>query len=85
MIEIDLHGFELVDAKTEIIFAIKEHQDESTVLIIHGYNQGQVLRSYIRSDRFKQDMKKQGIIVNRISDQGDKEGTTTFSFTIIEK
>lgn len=84
MIEIDLHGFELVDAKSEIIFKLKENPEESTALIIHGYSQGRVLRSYIRSDKFKQDMKKQGIMVNRIEDQGDTEGTTTFSFKFIK-
>ncbi len=83
MIEIDLHGFELVDAKTEVLLKIKENPEETTALIIHGYNQGKVLRSYFRSEKFKQDMKKQGILVNRIEDQGDSEGTTSFSFILI--
>lgn len=83
MFEIDLHGFELADAKSEIYFSLVENQDQSTVLIIHGYNQGRVLRSYIRSEKFKVDMKAKGIKVERIEDEGDSEGTTTFSFKIV--
>ena len=80
MIEIDLHGFELVDAKSEIIFKMRENCDDSIALIIHGYNQGRVLRSYIRSDRFILEMRKKGIILKRIEDYEDPEGTTTFFY-----
>jgi hypothetical protein len=82
MIEIDLHGLELVDAKTEIYFKILENNNDDTVLIVHGYKQGKILRNYIRSARFITDMKKQGISLSISGDCGDHEGTTTFKYIV---
>lgn len=61
-IKFDLHGFRLFDAIEEIIDIIEDsiYSRDYTLLIIHGYRRGQVLKNYFRSKKFLKDMAKEG-------------------------
>ena len=63
--EIDLHGFELVEAMIEVDYAIREciGDGESQITIVHGFHSGSVLKNYFRSARFIRDMKKSGVSI----------------------
>lgn len=64
-LKIDLHGLELATAKIELYYALQECivNGDDELEIVHGYRHGTVLKDYIRSNSFIQDMKKDGIIV----------------------
>jgi DNA-nicking Smr family endonuclease len=58
----DLHGFGLFDAIEEIIEILEDciSLREYTLLIIHGYRRGQVLKNYFQSKKFLRDMANEG-------------------------
>jgi len=51
-IEVDLHDLRLYDAEIEICNAIEEAwcNDNRCLLMIHGYNNGVAIRSFIQSE-----------------------------------
>ncbi len=53
----DLHGFELMGAKDEILLKLEECQikGDKVLEIVHGYHGGQVLRNYCRSRQLIED------------------------------
>ncbi|MEJ2248933.1 MAG: Smr/MutS family protein [Candidatus Lokiarchaeota archaeon] len=61
----DLHGFNLKDAIEEIMESIElcHLLGDNYLLLIHGYRRGQVLKNYIRSKNFLDDMKEKGFNV----------------------
>ena len=61
-IRINLHGCYLDEAKEKIIQSLNKfwRSRRYNVLIIHGHNNGVVLRNYIRSKKFISDMKVEG-------------------------
>ena len=65
--ELDLHGFELDEAKTEVLHALAECRvNEDAVLdLVHGYH-GAILLSYFRSSRFRAAMARQGFGILRM-------------------
>ena len=81
--EIDLHGYKLVEAKLEMqdIFQECYDADEKEINIIHGWKQGQVLRNYFRSNRFLSEMKKQGILI--VERRYISEGETQLLFKFL--
>ena len=66
--KIDLHGLTLDEAIIELRMGLSESLqcDDSIVEIIHGYHNGQVLKTYLHSSRFEADMLKEGIIFTRL-------------------
>ena len=60
--EIDLHGYELWDAIEEMCYRLEECNIKGIreIAIIHGYQHGQVLKHYFRSEGFLKDMFKEG-------------------------
>ena len=57
----DLHGFGLFDAIEEIIDILEDCKSlRETLLIIHGYRRGQVLKNYFQSKKFLRDMADEG-------------------------
>ena len=76
--EIDLHGFELWEAKEEVLYFLEEYQVKGIreVKIVHGYHRGQVLKRYFQSEKFLKDMKNQGIIL--IKKSNSNQGETCF-------
>ncbi len=69
--KVDLHGHELLDAKDEILLILEECVLNGDFLLelVHGYKQGQVLKNYIRSDRFIREMAREGYILARKQDK----------------
>ena len=65
--ELDLHGFELDEAKMEVLHALAEClATEDTVLdLVHGYH-GAILLRYFRSTRFRAAMARQGFGILRM-------------------
>lgn len=65
--KIDLHGLELIGAKEELALQLEECQvmGVKEVIIIHGYQHGQILKNYIRSERFLEEMRKEGLKLKR--------------------
>ena len=62
MMEIDLHGLELLEALDEIAYKLEECQMKGIreITLIHGFHKGQVLKNYIRSEGFLKEMAKEG-------------------------
>lgn len=53
--ELDLHGKSLEDAQAELIYTINSVDlSYKSVLVVHGYHLGTVLKDYIR-DKFNHD------------------------------
>ena len=65
--EIDIHGFELIEAIDEISYTLNICKIEGVkeISIIHGYHHGQVLKNYIRSEGFLREMKREGYELRR--------------------
>ncbi|WP_457556808.1 Smr/MutS family protein [Candidatus Harpocratesius sp.] len=80
--KIDLHGYELSDAIVEISYAIRELdlKNDHVIEIVHGFHSGQVLKNYIRSKKFLQDMKKDGYFLKALS--GNNPGSSFFLVTM---
>lgn len=76
--KIDLHGCELITAKMELYYALEECiiNDDDELEIVHGYQHGSVLKNYILSTSFINDMKKEGFILKLKSKKN--EGSTIF-------
>jgi hypothetical protein len=62
--DIDIPGFELWEAIEEILFKLEECRIKGIqeILIIHGYQHGQRLKSYIQSEGFIKEMAREGFI-----------------------
>ena len=62
IIKCDLHGFRLFEAIEEIIGIIEGclSSGYNLLFIIHGYRNGQVLKNYVRSKEFLEDMIREG-------------------------
>ena len=77
----DLHGYELWEAKEEIVSKLEECRIRKggKIKIIHGHQHGQVLRNYFRSDLFIIEMNKLGYDL----EMKDPKylGSTTFMFS----
>jgi len=58
----DLHNLELQEAKSKILFCLEECliTDKKEIEIVHGYKHGHVLKDYIESIRFKNEMAENG-------------------------
>ncbi|MHA1585345.1 MAG: hypothetical protein ACTSVU_02590 [Promethearchaeota archaeon] len=69
LLELDLHGYELSEALVEIYMLIGEIDDSEQyeIKLIHGYHSGQVLKHYIKSTKFLQEMKKNNIHLTKIN------------------
>ena len=65
--ELDLHGFELDEAKMEVLQALAECRvNEDAVLdLVHGYH-GAILLRYFRSARFRAQMTREGFVIRRM-------------------
>ncbi len=63
---VDLHGFNLKDAKEEVICTLEDilAKGQRKVAIIHGYRNGQVLKNYFQSEQFLEDMNANGYGLN---------------------
>ncbi|MHA1643108.1 MAG: hypothetical protein DRO88_02450 [Promethearchaeia archaeon] len=66
--KIDLHGMELIEAVIEILYCIREADlsTDNIIEIVHGYHSGYILKNYIRSKRFIQEIRKEGFIITPI-------------------
>jgi hypothetical protein len=55
---LDLHGFQLIDAKYAIkkLIKIAIKNNENELFLIHGFHNGTVLKSYIRDGELTKDM-----------------------------
>jgi DNA-nicking Smr family endonuclease len=66
--EVDLHGLELSEAMVEIYQCLREcnkfHEDKIT--FVHGFHSGQVLKNYIRSPQFLQELQRNGFKLKKI-------------------
>ena len=62
MVSVDLHGLELSEAITEVYMTLQESRTDgdSFLEIVHGYHHGTILKSYFRSNKFIQAMRKEG-------------------------
>ena len=76
--QIDIHGFELNEAIDEISYTLNACKIEGIkeISIIHGYHHGQVLKNYIRSEGFLNEMKREGYELRRKRE--DNPGITNF-------
>jgi len=74
--KIDLHGLTLDEAIIELRMGLSESLqcDDSVVEVIHGYHSGQVLKTYLQSNRFEGDKLKEGIIITRLK-KGSSPGS----------
>ena len=65
--ELDLHGFELDEAKMEVLQALAEcRMNEDAVLdLVHGYH-GAILLRYFRSGQFRARMAREGFAIQRM-------------------
>ncbi|MHA1819430.1 MAG: Smr/MutS family protein [Promethearchaeota archaeon] len=74
MLEIDVHGFYLEDAKYEILEKIDECLviGEETLKVIHGYHT-HIIRDYIRSRAFIDFARDNGYEITTLE---DTQGTT---------
>jgi hypothetical protein len=65
--ELDLHGFELDEAKMEVLHALAECRvNEDAVLdLVHGYH-GSILLVSFRSARFRAAMGREGFVIRRM-------------------
>ena len=79
IVKCDLHGFELAEAWVEILQALQECQinDDFYIEIVHGYKHGQILKDYILSSQFINDIAKAGFHLKKI--RSLNPGTTLFS------
>ncbi len=61
MLKCDLHGYRFKEAKFKIIESLRKcfNQRKYSIHIIHGYH-GHILKDYIESQEFLEDMKKEG-------------------------
>ena len=82
MVSIDLHGLTLANAKEKIrkefakITNATKHQDR-VVTLIHGHNNGTVIRDYIRNGEMEKELKNNGT-VKALKNWGKKKpGKTT--------
>ncbi|MFW9970626.1 MAG: Smr/MutS family protein [Candidatus Odinarchaeota archaeon] len=69
MIKCDLHGFRLFEAIEEILDVLEDclSSGDKNLFIIHGYRNGQVLKNYVRSKKFIQDMASEGYILKEVN------------------
>ncbi|MBD3351020.1 MAG: hypothetical protein GF364_06000 [Candidatus Lokiarchaeota archaeon] len=79
--QIDLHGCQRGDAFIEICKALDECKImmDDQLDIIHGYHQGQSLRSFVRSGRLIKMLRSNGYQVKKINISDP--GKTSFSLT----
>ena len=65
---IDLHELSLWEAKDNILQAISQAycDGELKIKFIHGYNRGTVIRDYLDSQEFVDDMMNEGIWVKNV-------------------
>ena len=66
---LDLHGFDLEEAKLEVILYLTnfEMTGFAGLILIHGYKHGQILKNYFRSETFIREMKDAGFEINLIN------------------
>lgn len=66
--ECDLHGCEQAEAYIEILQTLRECKEEkdNIIQIIHGFHKGTILKSYVQSQKFISQMKKEGFLLTRI-------------------
>lgn len=62
LLEINVHGHELWGAIDEVLTALEECKINGygVINIIHGYKHGQVLKNYLRSNKFLAEMAREG-------------------------
>ena len=79
-IRCDLHGLTLEDAKEEILCFLNTCWKAKNYYItcIHGHNRGHVLRDYLRSKRFLEEMQSEGFRLFRV--EKDYSGITIIIF-----
>ncbi|MHA1745943.1 MAG: hypothetical protein ACTSWW_08075, partial [Promethearchaeota archaeon] len=65
--ELDLHGFELDEAKMEVLQALAECRvnEDALLDLVHGYHGG-ILLGYFRSARFRAAMAREGFGIQRM-------------------
>ena len=82
MMEFNLHGLELYEAREEIVYRLEECQMKGIreITLIHGFHRGQVLKNYIQSERFLKEMAKAGFKLMK----KDNKNSGASSFIIIE-
>ena len=66
--QIDLHGFEVVDAKIEIYQALNECKavGDSVLQCVHGFRHGRAIRNAIRSNKFLAHLKRKGYQISDV-------------------
>lgn len=69
MIKCNLHGFRFYEAIKEVqqIIEICLTSKDKYLLVIHGYRRGGVLKNYICSKEFLEDMADEGYILREIN------------------
>jgi len=67
IMEIDVHGYELWEAIDEILYILEECRinGDRELVIIHGYQRGQVLKSFFQSKKFLEEMARKGFHLRR--------------------
>jgi len=82
MMEIDLHGLELLEVPEEIVYKLEECQIKGIreITLIHGFHRGHVLKNYIQSEGFIKEMAKEGFKLKK----KDNPNLGASSFIIIE-
>ena len=63
--ELDLHGLELDEAIWEVRQALSICED-TFLDLIHGHHHGTILLTYFRSPRFRAEMAKEGLVIQRM-------------------
>lgn len=84
MKSIDLHGLELSEAIIEIVYCIREMDlsSDNMLEIVHGYHSGRVLKNYIRSKRFLQDINNEGYKIVPIKSNSNNAGASYFKVSL---
>jgi hypothetical protein len=75
--KVDVHGFELDGALLEIYMALEQCRldGDETIEIVHGFHNGEVIKTYLGTPKFKKQVEAQGFFLTRVA---SIKGSTTF-------
>jgi DNA-nicking Smr family endonuclease len=85
IMEINLHGMELVTAEAEVLLTLQESELEGdcTLSVIHGFHSGETLKRFFNSDQFLKKMVKQGYRLTVM--RSSNPGTTNYNVEFLKK
>lgn len=77
--EFDAHGLTLDEAREDAIWRLQECAavGDGCLVVVHGYQHGNLLKQYFRSREFEREAAVEGILVRRARSQPNP-GATTF-------